>query len=630
MSASSVHESAARRESRLELAVAALVCAALSSGWIATLPAAASYGWDESMHAALPAARMQVAVAEGRVGEAFDALLSCAQYPFAYPVLLALAWGVFGVSEAAARALGIATFGATLLGAFVLVRGLVAQVSTSARAGSTRDPSTSSGTRAEARASSVASACEALSRSDDTAEPARERSTQHGGDRSRRAPSRVAPWLAIALLALSPLSIAYAGTLFLETASACAAVWALVAWIRAWTAPSRARALVAGAAITIALFTKWNYGFLLAAALAVDVVLRVAARGERAQRVRTAAWIALVPTLALAWWLLLPLPGGSAVARAHREALAGFLGGNLGLAATPFAERVFHATCTLVASPRLAVVVLVGLIASAWLARAAAVRTLVLVLLALWIPLGTHPFFLDRFLVPAFAVLVPLAALGLARLLPRGSFVATATASILLLLASVPFGAPLVSFDTAQVLGVTLPTPARAEVRDYQLGEIARRQSLFAGRSLPTAGLDRAESAPLLRAIVDEVRAGESWGWIGISSDVSPAVVHLELLHASGDRGRFLRDAPLEVDVGYFADVPSESDARLAALAARSDVVFFTEPVDLRERGARAHARGSVERLLAQGWIARPIARTEIARPMREPLVVTLFACRKG
>lgn len=608
MSASSVHESAARRESRLELAVAALVCAALSAGWIATLPADASYGWDESMHAALPAARMQVAVAEGRVGEAFDALLSCAQYPFAYPVLLALAWSVFGVTEAAARALGIATFGATLLGAFVLVRGLVARVSLASA-----DP------RAGASTPPISLAREGASLAMDRA-PSSE---------LRPRALRIAPWLAIALLALSPLSIAYAGTLFLETASACAAVWALVAWIRAWTAPSRARALVAGAALAIALFTKWNYGFLLAAALAVDVALRVATRGERAQRVRTAAWIALVPTLALAWWLLLPLPGGSAVARAHREALAGFLGGNLDLAATPFAERVFHATCTLVASPRLAVVVLVGLLASAWFARAAAVRTLFLVLLALWIPLGTHPFFLDRFLVPAYVVLVPLAALGLARLLPRGSFVATATASILLVLASVPFGAPLVSFDTAHVVGVTLPTPARAEVRDYQLGEIARRQSLFAARSLPTAGLDRAESAPLLRAIVDEVRAGETWGWIGISSDVSPAVVHLELLRASGDRGRFLRDAPLEVDVGYFAEAPGERDARLAALAERSDVVFFTEPIDLRERGARAYARGSVDRLLAQGWIARPIARTEIARPLREPLAVTLFACRK-
>lgn len=619
MSASSVHESAARRGSRLELAAAALVCAGLAAAWIATLPSGPSYGWDESMHAALPAARMQIAAAEGRIGESLDALLSCAQYPFGYPSLLALASALFGATEAVARALGIATFGATLFGVFVLARTLGAQVRVDARPDASRRVGSNAGEGANGAV--------------DSTEP----NVGDAGLRGRASVratahvSRVAPWLAIALLALSPLSIAYAGTLFLETASACAAVWALVAWIRAWSTPSRARALVAGAALTIALFTKWNYGFLLAAALAVDVVLRVAAHGERAQRGRNAAWIALVPALALAWWFVLPLPGGSEVAHAHREALAGFLRGNLDLAATPFAERVFHATCTLVVSPRLALVVLVGVVASVGFVRVPAARTLALVVLALWIPLGTHPFFLDRFLVPAFAVLVPLAALGFTRILPARAPLAVGIAAFALLMAWIPFGAggPL-SADTWGVARATLPMPTSSETRAYLAGEIAKRQALLAGRALPTAGLERVESEPLLRAIVDEVRAGESWGWIGISSDVSPAVVHLELLRASGDRRRFLRDAALQVDVDYFADASDADGVRLAELADRSDVVFFTEPVDLRERGARASARGWVDRLLAQGWSARPIARTTIARPLREPLVVTLFACRKG
>jgi hypothetical protein len=61
----------------------------------ATQPEVPSWGWDESMHAELPALRMLLYASRGEVGAAFDPLLGCTQYPFGYPLLLALGQGAY-------------------------------------------------------------------------------------------------------------------------------------------------------------------------------------------------------------------------------------------------------------------------------------------------------------------------------------------------------------------------------------------------------------------------------------------------------------------------------------------------------------------------------------------------------
>jgi len=79
-----------------------------------------AWGWDETMHAELPAVRMVLLAREGRPGEAFEVLHECDRYPFVYPVWLALWQGLFGISEAVARAVGLWTF--LLLGGLGVAR----------------------------------------------------------------------------------------------------------------------------------------------------------------------------------------------------------------------------------------------------------------------------------------------------------------------------------------------------------------------------------------------------------------------------------------------------------------------------------------------------------------------------
>src|SRR5437868_6536801 len=59
--------------------------------WLAmTTPSSPALGWDESMHAQLPAARIALALRAGEVRLAVDAVLGCAQYPPVWPSVLGL------------------------------------------------------------------------------------------------------------------------------------------------------------------------------------------------------------------------------------------------------------------------------------------------------------------------------------------------------------------------------------------------------------------------------------------------------------------------------------------------------------------------------------------------------------
>src|SRR5262249_9841199 len=178
------------------VAAAAAVALLLALYWTHGVPKSPSLGWDESMHADLPALRILLALKRGEVRAAFDALLGCAQYPFAYPCFLAAVQAVFGVGEAVCRATGTVLWCPPLFGLFLLVR------------------------------------------------------ESSSGD-------RLSPWLAMAFGALSPMALAFAGTLFLEIPFACVSVFALRAWLRRASRPSTRSEIAAGAWITACVFTKF-------------------------------------------------------------------------------------------------------------------------------------------------------------------------------------------------------------------------------------------------------------------------------------------------------------------------------------------------------------------------------------
>src|SRR5689334_10230953 len=158
--------------------LALLVCSALAAYWSLGLSDARAWGWDESMHAELPAARILLALRQGDFSGAHSALLDCGQYPFVWPLVLAAVQLGTGISEHACRVAGTLAWCWTLFGLFLLGRELAARV-----------------------------------------EP-------------RLKGARLLPWTLLALGALSPLCLAYSGTLFLEVPFACMAVWALRAWVR--------------------------------------------------------------------------------------------------------------------------------------------------------------------------------------------------------------------------------------------------------------------------------------------------------------------------------------------------------------------------------------------------------------
>jgi hypothetical protein len=577
--------------SRLPTIAALAVALVLALAWTIPLSREIAWGWDESMHAELPAARMLVAAELGHWRESARALLDCSSYPFVYPVLLALVQAVFGIGEHVCRVLGTLTWCATLFGLYLLGR-----------------------------------------------EIARELCVRGGREKISL---ELLPWLAMALGALSPLALEYAGTLFLEIPFTCAAVFALRAWMRRRSAQDERerarRELAAGAWIALAFFVKFNYGLMLGAGLALDWIAdawSAARRGEaRAQLART-VWLCAVPVASALWWFVLPLPGGPATGRDHRADFVQFLSGNTGLI-TPFAHKPLNAFGHFALNPRAMLIELVLLVASLRFAAMPSVRALWLVFLLLWVPVWMHPFHLDRFFIPGGAAIWPLAACGAASLLrisPRARIVSLAAATAIVL-------API--DDTLWVADRVGQGATDGALRAYQKQLFASWHDLGGARSIRSAGLARGECDAFLDAIAGEVKPEENLGWFGLSNELSPAAVHIGLLQRGGSRERFLRESTRKIDVSYFPHDPQWNDRELADFAREFDVIFFTEsadvdPVDHRPfmdfkaRKGRQFMLDYCRRLTgALGYSQREVARIPIALPVGAPRVVRLFACRK-
>src|SRR6186713_716385 len=104
---------------RAPLWPAVALCGLLGVVGAAFVDRGKSYGWDESMHAALPAARLVLALRAGAGREAAEVVLGCQQYPPVYPAALAALELVAGISEHAARVFGRFVWAAGLLGVFL-------------------------------------------------------------------------------------------------------------------------------------------------------------------------------------------------------------------------------------------------------------------------------------------------------------------------------------------------------------------------------------------------------------------------------------------------------------------------------------------------------------------------------
>tara|TARA_R110002072_G_scaffold42102_10_gene119389 strand:- start:790 stop:2529 length:1740 start_codon:yes stop_codon:yes gene_type:complete len=527
-----------------------------------------SMGYDEAMHVQWPAARIGLAFADSDPMGGMAAIHDCSQYPPVYPIVLAGVQGLFGITEFVARSFGRWFWAFGCFGLFLLTREVL-------------------------------------------------RGRREEGDES----CGLAPWLALGLAMLSPMAIAFSGMLFLEIPWLVVAIFTVLVWLRRRRLGGWYRDLFAGAMIAIAFFTKFNYGVLLGFALFVDLVIETISgiddKNPRA-RIWPALRVGLPITIAMLWWFGIPIPQGSAVAAEHRFAFKEFLFGNQEMARMPVNVRVLLSACSLVRSPLILILALVGLGASLRDWRSPAIRTLWIVFLSITIPIATHNFHLDRFQLPPSGFLWVLAAIGWAGLLPKDAAPRMGIGGGLLLFVAAACTFPAeVSWRTLSMLGLAQEDPA---IADVQRETLRRMSGITPGRFLDTNGMVRSEHDALVAEIENSVYDIDRIGWIGMNTSFCPAVPLLAL-HAKGHPvARQLRSSELDRSFVTLAYVPPPAedwtDEKLAAWAAQFTVIFGTYPVDLNRQDDRMWLHDMRERLVHMDWsIAEPIEFQHIKGP---------------
>ncbi|MBM3992300.1 MAG: glycosyltransferase family 39 protein [Planctomycetes bacterium] len=522
------------------------------------------------MHAAGPAWRMTCALAAFDAGGFADALLDCERYPFVFPLLLGLEQLVFGISEQGARVFCTLLWCATVLAVFGVAR--------------------------------------------------------------RASGSQSAGWIALLAAATSPLALSFAGTVLLEVPAACAIALALWMWIRRRElAPSRTcrrTDFAAGAALALAFFTKFNYGLLLAAGLALDeaVELALAAR-KKHERVALASLrdVLLVPALLLVWWFLLPLPDGLERAAEHRTAFFEWITGNQELAQASWKVRLLNVTSFFAPNPRAALLLALGALLALREWRRPATRALLFVAVVLLAGVLGHPFHLPRFLIPAGPALWALSGIGWSVVLPKSVLPRVgAVATAVLVCAAWP------GLDTAWLaerLGFLSQKP---DVREYQLAELATQRDLRGSRRLRSLGLARDESERFFELVGTGVGPDERVGWIDLTEEVAPAGLEYGLLAHGRERHAFANALARDPHISIGGVDPHWDDERLFEWAARFDVLLFSEPHHVRGRAGREFFGDYVRRLEGAHWRRASLGRLAIARPMKPPLSVELFTLRRA
>lgn len=521
-------------------------------------------GFDESMNAALPSVRMVLYARQGELGRSAKVLHECVRYPFVYPLVLACAQGLVGVGEGAMRWTGVAFWCLGLLGIWLLGRALARRLAAAGALGP--------------------GAATAL------------------------------PLLALALAAPAPLAQRYAPTLFLEMPCATMFAFALWAWVRRGEAGA-ARDLLAGVAIVLALFTKFNYGILLGAGLLADLGcegLGALRAGGGVAFAKRAAWIAAPVVAVCLWWFLWPWPGEAYHASAHREGFLTYLSGNLEGARASGRMRTLYWTTGFAGTPLVAGVLVAGVVASFGARRVPAVRVLWLAFLATNVPVWVHPFHLDRFLLPGGVSTWCLAAVGWTRLaapaleLGARAMAGPAAALVALVLQVVP--AP----SLAGPIGFWSPDPV---TRAHQARNLARWRQ---GRGVASSGPPREEFRALVDCVTGALGPDERPGWVRMPRSLTPASLHLALYERGGSAERFLRDAHLPADLpgGPDGPVPDAPRERFAAFVEDFDVLFVARPSDHR-MVPEATLERYRERLVALGFRPREACRLELGEPAR-------------
>jgi uncharacterized membrane protein len=567
--------------------VAAGVCALLALAWTLPLSPERTWGYDEVMHAELPALRMLVALRLGEPREAFDALLDCAQYPPGYPIVLAGLQAFTGPSEMACRIFGRLLWALGCFGVFLLAEEMVASL---------------------------------------------RRSRGERGALLVRPPpgDELVPWLALALAVSSPLVLMYSATLFLEVPFTVASIFALRAFLRRdadhprW----RRRELAAGAWLAALFFLKFNYGVLLWLGVLLELVFEGAfdILGGRGRRFAVRlAWLAAIPALLLAWWLLWPAPAGLARGAEHRAALLAFLSGNQDPSqAVGWRIRLLDWAGFLFAQPRILWIVILGVLCSFLEATRRGPRLFWLLLFAAGGPVWTHNYHQDRFLIPGALALWMLGALGLARLAPRGPRARLAAAGFLL---AVFFVAP--GFEIRWIADRVGLLPQEPAQRAYALEQLSQRRDLSGDRPVWTAGLLRREADAILELAAAEVGPEESVAWLGASSEMSRGALQIGLLQRGGSPRRFLRDVQKEGLAETAMADPGIPPEEVLRWASRFDVVLSSDPVDLRDRpGRRFLARYRDALRESAEWSCKPIGSIEISAPLGPGRQVEISACR--
>lgn len=585
--AESSHPTVRIRERRSTV-LAAVACVLLGVVWAVGLDPATSWGWDESMHAELPATQMLLAAQAADLGGASDVLLDCQQYPFGYPLLLAGLQSVTGIDEVAVRAFGRLLWAFGCFGLFLLVR---------------------EATRERAGAPPVRGAA-------------------------------LAPWLALALGALCPLALNYASTAFLEVPFAVASIFALRAWMR--RDGGFGRELAAGAWITAALFTKWNYGLILGFGLFLSLLVEAAPalRGEGPRYVRRILALAAVPALAIFWWFGYPLPGDAALGADHRDALLAFLEGNQDLTPTDAARRALDWACALSPQPRWLVLEAIGLLLSIRLVLRREVSVLWIVALTTAIPITLHPFHLDRFLLAVAPALFPIVAIGWSRIGERRGRVSLAVGAVVLVagLGPWPESGPLGRVWFAEAIGILDRERQDEATQEYVVGVVNGMGSLAPGRRYSSAGLPR----ELADELIDRVHAvaGDeaSVGWIGINSELSHATLHLGLLERGGSVERFRehtartrKDGMPAMIVTFLAEDPGWTDEQVRTWSDAYDHVFTTSPIDWKRSGREFLERYQRALLAHPGreWIE--LGTFDVAPPLGEVRTIRFYvSTRRG
>jgi hypothetical protein len=181
--------------------------------------------------------------------------------------------------------------------------------------------------------------------------------------------------------------------------------------------------------------------------------------------------------------------------------------------------------------------------------------------------------------------------------------------------------------------------PNAARLVDY----LDRRQALFG--EVPSAGLPRFALEEMLDLIGARVGPEQRVAWIGMSSELSPAALHLGLLERGGSRMRFLRDAHRKMDIvpnlgaadplapPQF-DEPADRDAFLEETFGGFDWVLTCSPVDLKDRPARRSIADNFHRPLGErlgyqasrlGSVRVPSGNPDPDLAAKEARVVTLW-----